>query len=119
MVRLTHAGDPLITRALAAGYPPPGQRRPLVVSDVSRPAPQPRQRGDVGGDAPGLVAGEQLRRRAASRFILEIDVGERLPVVVADDEAGVGLVDDYGLRPTSAAPVRAGDASPARTARSP
>ena len=25
-----HAGDQLITRALAAGYPPPGQRRPLV-----------------------------------------------------------------------------------------
>jgi hypothetical protein len=32
MVRLTQAGDQLITRALAVGYPAPGQRRPLVVS---------------------------------------------------------------------------------------
>ena len=61
--------------------------------------PQPlRQLGDVGGDAPRLVAGEQLRRCAAARLLLEIDVGERLPVGVADDEAppmqlGVGLVD--------------------------
>ena len=28
-----------------------------------------RQLGDVGGDAPGLVLGQQLRRRAALRFI--------------------------------------------------
>jgi hypothetical protein len=40
----------------------------------------------VGGDAPGLVAGEEVRRRAASRFILAIDVGKGLPVGVADDE---------------------------------
>jgi len=44
---------------------------------------------DVGGDALGLVAGEEVCRRAPSRLILEIDVGERLPVGVADDEAGV------------------------------
>jgi hypothetical protein len=31
--------------------------------------------------------------RAASRLILAIDIGERLTVVVADDEAGVGLLD--------------------------
>jgi len=37
------------------------------------------QLGDVGGDAPGLVAGEQLGRGAASRFLLEI--GEQLPLV--------------------------------------
>jgi hypothetical protein len=42
--------------------------------------------GDAGGDPPGLVAGGQLGRRASSRFILAIDVGERLPVGVADDE---------------------------------
>ena len=42
-------------------------------------AQQLRQLGDVGGDAPGLVAGEQVRRRAPSGLILEIDVGERLP----------------------------------------
>jgi hypothetical protein len=28
-----------------------------------------------------------------SRLVLEIDVGERLPIGVADDEAGVGLLD--------------------------
>ena len=48
-----------------------------------------RQLGDVGGDAPGLIAGEEVRRRAPSRLPLEIDVGEGLPVGVADDEAGV------------------------------
>jgi hypothetical protein len=31
-----------------------------------------------------LVAGEQLGRRAASGLILEVDVGERLPVGIAD-----------------------------------
>jgi hypothetical protein len=45
------------------------------------------------------VAGEQLGRRTSSRLLLlEIEVGQRLPVGVADDEAppiqlGVGLVD--------------------------
>ena len=43
------------------------------------------QLGDVGGDAPGLVAGEQLGRRTPSRLLLEVDVRERLPVGVADD----------------------------------
>jgi hypothetical protein len=30
--------------------------------------------------------------RSPPRFILEIDVGERLPIGVTDDEAGVGLL---------------------------
>jgi hypothetical protein len=34
---------------------------------------QLRQLCDVGGDAPGLVAGEQLGRRAPTGVILEID----------------------------------------------
>ena len=38
------------------------------------------------------VAGEQLGRRAPPRLLLEIDVGERLPVVIADDEAGLLLL---------------------------
>jgi len=42
--------------------------------------------------------GAEVRRRAPSRLLLEIDVGERLPVGAPDDEApliqlGVGLVD--------------------------
>jgi hypothetical protein len=59
---------------------------------------QLRQLGDVGGDAPGLVAGEEVRRRATPRLLLEIDVGERLPVGVADDEARVGFLDGPGRR---------------------
>jgi hypothetical protein len=42
---------------------------------------QHRQLGDVGGDAPCLVAGEEVRRRATARLLLEVDVSERLPVV--------------------------------------
>ena len=33
-------------------------------------AQQLRQLGDVGGDAPGLVAGQQLARRPSARLIL-------------------------------------------------
>ena len=66
--------------------PAPGQGRPLVVSGVAQ---QLRQLGDVHGDAPRFIAGEQLRGRAPTGLLLEIDVGERLPVGVADDEAGV------------------------------
>jgi hypothetical protein len=35
-----------------------------------------------GMTAPGLVAGERLGLRAPPRLLLEIDVGERLPVSV-------------------------------------
>jgi hypothetical protein len=41
----------------------------------------------VDGDAPRLVAGEQVRRRPSSRLILAIDAGQRLSVGVVDDEA--------------------------------
>jgi hypothetical protein len=34
-----------------------------------------------------LVPREQFRRRSPTRVILEIDIGEHLSVVVADDEA--------------------------------
>ena len=34
-----------------------------------------------------LVPGEEVCRRASSGLILEVDVGEPLPVAVADDEA--------------------------------
>ena len=49
------------------------------------PLQQVRQLGDVGGDAPGLVAGQQLARRAPPGFILAIDKGEYLPIVIAHD----------------------------------
>jgi hypothetical protein len=40
--------------------------------------------------------GEEVRRRASPRLILEIYVGERLPVGVADDEAGVRFLGKPG-----------------------
>ena len=48
-------------------------------------------------DAPRLVAGEELRRRAAVRLLLAIDVSERLPVGVADDEAGEKALRGCGV----------------------
>ena len=91
-----HAVAPAISdmksRLLIAA--PKAQDRRIVPSIISHTklahltlAQQLRQLGDVGGDAPGLVAGEQSGRRTPSRLLLEIDVGERLPVGVADDEA--------------------------------
>ena len=60
------------------------------MSRRSERAPEPkrksRQLGDVGGDAPGLVAREEFGRRPPSRLLLAIDVSERLPVGVADNE---------------------------------
>jgi hypothetical protein len=45
-----------------------------------------RSLGGVGDmrNPPCFVAGEQLRRCASARLVLAIDVGERLPVGVAD-----------------------------------
>jgi hypothetical protein len=66
----------------------------LLISAKACVESRPLQRlGDVGGNAPRLVAGEDVRRRASSGLILEIGVDERLPVGVADDLAGVGLLD--------------------------
>jgi len=45
------------SQSARATRPAPGQRRPLVVSSAISPQ-QLRQLGDVGGDAPGLVAVE-------------------------------------------------------------
>ena len=44
-----------------------------------------------------LVPGEEVRRRASSGLILEVNVGERLPVGVADDEADARFGEDPGL----------------------
>jgi hypothetical protein len=40
-------------------------------------AQQLRQLGDVGGDAPGFVAGEEVGLLHASGFFLEIEIGQR------------------------------------------
>jgi hypothetical protein len=65
-------------------------------SRIGDRAQQVWQLGNVQRDAPRLVAGEQMRRRAPSRLVLGIDIGERLPVVVADDEADGDLIDGLG-----------------------
>ena len=57
-----------------------------------------RQLGDVGRDPPRLVRVSRMRRRAPAGLLLEIDVGERVPVVVPDDEAGVRLFGDLRRR---------------------
>ena len=67
------------------------------------------QLGDVHRDAPGLVAGEQMRRRPSSRLFLEVHIGERVAVGVADDEARVRLLD--GLWRRKAAQLRHGGRS--------
>jgi hypothetical protein len=56
--------------------------------------------GDVGGDAPRLVAGKELGRRAPSWLVLEIDLDQRparwraLPLSLRESEV-VGLVVRY------------------------
>ena len=62
--------------------------RCYISGDLRRAPQQLRQLGGVGGDAPGLVAGEEVRRRPPSRLLLEIDVGERLPVGVGATRCG-------------------------------
>jgi hypothetical protein len=43
-----------------------------------------------------LVPGEEVCRRASSGLILEVNVGEPLPVGVADDEADARFGEDLG-----------------------
>ena len=45
--------------------------------------------GEVRRQPPRLVPGEQLGRLAPTRLVLEVETPKRLPVRVADDEAGV------------------------------
>jgi len=45
--------------------------------------------------------GEQLGRRSPSRLVLEIDIRERLPVVIADDETRGLFLDGPGRREAS------------------
>jgi hypothetical protein len=46
----------------------------------------------------GLVAREQVGRRAPAGLVFEIDVPQRLPVLVLDDEAGLRLISRPGRR---------------------
>jgi hypothetical protein len=44
---------------------------------------------NIESDPPRIVLGEQVGRRSPPRLILEIDIRKRLPIVIADDGAGV------------------------------
>ena len=58
------------------------------------PLQQVRQLGEVDRHAARLILGQQVGGGASARLLLEIEIAERLPVLVTDDEAGVvGLVD--------------------------
>ena len=45
----------------------------------------------------GPCRGEQVRRRSASRLLLALDVGERLPIGVADNEEAIAEGDQNAL----------------------
>ena len=47
--------------------------------------------GDVGGDTPCLLACEWLGRRPSAGLLLEVDVRDCLPVVIAHDKASLGF----------------------------
>jgi hypothetical protein len=49
---------------------------------------------------------EQLRRRSASRLILEIDIGELLPAVVAHDKGGTNVLDSPRRREAASSHLR-------------
>ena len=65
-------------------------------STSSAQAEQLRQLGEVRRREAGLVPGEQLGRRASTGLVLKIEITERLPVRVADDETLRVLVDHQG-----------------------
>ena len=51
------------------------------------PAQQVRQLGDVGGDAPSLIFGQQVGGRLSAGIVLEVEIAERLTVLVAEKHA--------------------------------
>jgi hypothetical protein len=54
---------------------------------VCHPPQQLRHLSHVDSDAPRLVAGQQVGSGSTTRFVLVIQISERLPAVIADDEA--------------------------------
>jgi hypothetical protein len=72
--------------------------------DQSSPTPQQyRQLRDVGRDAPRFIPREQVCARPTTRLVLILQVCKRLPVVIADDEAGAVVLN---LPPRRKATVR-------------
>jgi hypothetical protein len=73
--------------------PDPGWRGP-----ASLLSQKTWQLGEVYSDPPSLVLGEQVGRRASARLVLEVEIAERLTVLVADDEAGVVVLFERSRR---------------------
>jgi len=64
-------------------------------------AHQLRQLGDIHRNPPRLIARHEVRRQAPPGFVLEMDVGERVVVGIADNvailaEPGVRVIDRPG-----------------------
>ena len=79
--------------AMACWWPVHGGSSRKVEGPLSCSAPIGAEFPGFGGDAPGLVTGEQLARGPATGLVLAIDEGQRLPVAVAHDEARSGFLD--------------------------
>ena len=62
-----------------------------------RLAQQLRQLGDIRRDPPRLISGEQFRRRATARFILEIDVSQFLPDAVGHENIISTALDNQAV----------------------
>jgi hypothetical protein len=75
-----------VTAALAARGLLDGLERLLR---LRAPAQQVRQLGDVRCNPAGLITCVQLGRRSPTLLLLEVDIGERLSIFVADNEAGI------------------------------
>jgi hypothetical protein len=54
---------------------------------ILRPLQQLRHLGHVDGDAPRLLARQQIGGGSTTRLVLIVQVCERLPAVIADDKA--------------------------------
>jgi hypothetical protein len=76
-----------------AGFNSVGQVKASGVPDAGRPREKGRQLCDIRRDPARLVIGEQLGRRSPAGFVLEINVGERLSVVVANHESGGSILN--------------------------
>jgi SAM domain (Sterile alpha motif) len=79
--------------AMACWWPVHGGSSRKVEGPLSCSAPIGAEFPGFGGDAPGLVTGEQLARGPPSGLILAIDEGQRLPVAVAHDETRSGFLN--------------------------
>src|SRR5581483_2592574 len=78
-----------------------GSRALGIYSCFSAALQQVRQLGDIRRDAPRLVLGHELGSRSPAGLLLVIDIRQRLPVGVADDETRRALLDGPGRRETA------------------